>query len=45
MTNRKRISAIALLVLLAGGVIAPSADAAATRYITVSAQGLSLIHI
>ncbi len=39
MTTRKRISAIALLVLLAGGVIAPSADAAATRYITVSAQG------
>jgi len=39
MTTRKRISTIALLVLLAGGVIAPSADAAATRYITVSAQG------
>jgi uncharacterized protein YggE len=39
MTTRKRISAIALLVLLAGGVIAPSADAAATRYISVSAQG------
>jgi uncharacterized protein YggE len=39
MTTRKRISAIALLALLAGGVIAPSADAAATRYITVSAQG------
>ncbi len=39
MTTRKRISVITLLVLLAGGVIAPSADAAATRYITVSAQG------
>ena len=39
MTTRKRISVIALLALVAGGVIAPSADAAATRYITVSAQG------
>jgi len=39
MTTRKRISAIALLALVAGGLIAPSADAAATRYITVSAQG------
>lgn len=39
MTTRKRISVIALFALLAGGVIAPSADAAATRYITVSAQG------
>ena len=39
MTTRKRISVIALLAVLAGGVIAPSADAAATRYITVSAQG------
>jgi uncharacterized protein YggE len=39
MTTRNRISVIALLVLLAGGVVAPSADAAATRYITVSAQG------
>lgn len=39
MTTRKRISVIALLALLAGGVLAPSADAAATRYITVSAQG------
>ena len=39
MTTRKRISLIALLALVAGGVIAPSADAAATRYITVSAQG------
>jgi uncharacterized protein YggE len=38
MTTRKRISVIALLALVAGGVIAPSADAA-TRYITVSAQG------
>jgi uncharacterized protein YggE len=39
MTNRKRISAIALLALVAGGLIAPAADAAATRYISVSAQG------
>jgi uncharacterized protein len=39
MTIRKRISVIALLALVAGGLIAPSADAAATRYITVSAQG------
>ena len=39
MTTRKRISVIALIALVAGGVIAPSADAAATRYITVSAQG------
>ena len=39
MTTRKRISVIALLALVAGGVIAPFADAAATRYITVSAQG------
>ena len=39
MTTRKRISVIALFALVAGGVIAPSADAAATRYITVSAQG------
>ena len=39
MTTRKRISLIALLALVAGGVISPSADAAATRYITVSAQG------
>ena len=39
MTTCKRISVIALFALVAGGVIAPSADAAATRYITVSAQG------
>jgi uncharacterized protein YggE len=39
MTTRNRISVIALLTLVAGGLIAPSADAAATRYITVSAQG------
>jgi uncharacterized protein YggE len=39
MTTRKRISVIALFALVAGGLIAPSADAAATRYITVSAQG------
>jgi uncharacterized protein YggE len=39
MTTRKRISVIALLALVAGGFIAPSADAAANRYITISAQG------
>ena len=39
MTTRKRISLIALLSIAVAGVIAPSAHAAATRYITVSAQG------
>ena len=39
MNTRKRISVIALLVASIAGVIAPSANAAATRYITVSAQG------
>lgn len=39
MTTRKRISLIALLSIAVAGVISPSAHAAATRYITVSAQG------
>jgi len=38
MTTRTRISLIALLAALVS-VVAPTADAAATRYITVSAQG------
>ena len=39
MNTRKRISIIVLLVASIASVIAPSANAAATRYITVSAQG------
>ncbi|CAN1526955.1 COG2968 Uncharacterized conserved protein [Candidatus Nanopelagicaceae bacterium] len=39
MTTRKRISVIALLMTVATGVLSPAAEAAATRYITVSAQG------
>lgn len=39
MTTRKRISVIALLMAAVTGVVAPSANAAATRYITVSSQG------
>jgi uncharacterized protein YggE len=39
MTTRKRISLIALLTIAVAGVITPAAEAAATRYITVSAQG------
>jgi len=39
MTTRNRIPVIAVLILAIVGVIAPSAEAAATRYITVSAQG------
>jgi uncharacterized protein YggE len=39
MNNRKRISVMALLVICVAGIVAPSANAAATRYITVSAQG------
>ncbi len=39
MTTRKRISVIALLMTVAAGVLSPAAEAAATRYITVSAQG------
>jgi uncharacterized protein YggE len=40
MTNRKRISVIALLMTVAAGVLSPAAEAAATRSITVSAQGV-----
>lgn len=39
MTTRTRIAVIALLLTLTAGLIAPAAEAAATRYITVSAQG------
>ncbi|CAN2245046.1 COG2968 Uncharacterized conserved protein [Candidatus Planktophila dulcis] len=39
MTTHKRISLIALLSIAVAAVITPSAHAAATRYITVSAQG------
>ena len=39
MTTRKRISVIALLMTVAAGVLSPAAEAAAARYITVSAQG------
>ena len=39
MRNRNRIPVIAVLILAIVGVVAPSANAAATRYITVSAQG------
>ena len=39
MTTRTRISAIALVITVAAGILAPAANAAATRYITVSAQG------
>ncbi len=40
MTTRKRISVITLLMTVAAGVLSPAAEAAATRYITVSAQGV-----
>jgi len=39
MRNRNRLPVIALLIAAFVGVIAPSANAAASRYITVSAQG------
>ena len=39
MTTRKRISVIAVLIALASGVLAPASEAAASRYITISAQG------
>jgi len=39
MKTRNRIRVIALLIIAIVGVVAPSANAAATRYITVSAQG------
>jgi uncharacterized protein YggE len=40
MTTRRRISIIALLMTLAAGALSPAAEAAASRYITISAQGL-----
>ncbi len=40
MTTCKRISVIALLMTVAAGILSPAAEAAATRYITVSAQGV-----
>lgn len=39
MTTRKGISVIALLVTITAGIISPAASAAASRYITVTAQG------
>ena len=39
MKTRNRIPVIALLIIATVGLVAPSANAAATRYITVSAQG------
>ena len=39
MNTRTRISVIFLVIASIAGLIAPSANAAATRYITVSAQG------
>ena len=39
MTTRKRISAIAALTIAMAAVIAPSAQAASSRYITVTSQG------
>jgi len=39
MTNRTRIPVIALLAIAVAAMLSPTANAAATRYITVSAQG------
>ena len=39
MTTRKRISVIAILMSVAAGTLVPAAEAAASRYITISAQG------
>ena len=39
MTTRKRISAVALVMTVVAGLFTPAAEAAATRYVTVSAQG------
>jgi len=39
MTNRTRIPVIALLVIAVAAMLSPTANAAAIRYITVSAQG------
>ena len=39
MTTRSRISTLAVLTLVISALVAPSANAAATRYITISSQG------
>ena len=39
MTTRSRISTLAVLTLAIAALVAPSANAAATRYITISSQG------
>jgi uncharacterized protein YggE len=39
MTTRSRISTLAVLTLTIAALVAPSANAAATRYITISSQG------
>lgn len=39
MKTRRRISVIALTIIALAGAVLPAANAAATRYITVSAQG------
>jgi uncharacterized protein YggE len=39
MTNRRRISTLAVISLALVALVAPSANAAATRYITISSQG------
>ena len=39
MTTRSRISTLAVLTLALAALVAPSANAAATRYITISSQG------
>ena len=39
MTTRKRISLLAVLTIAIAGLIAPSANAAASRYITITSQG------
>lgn len=39
MTTRKRISVIAILMTLAAGTLTPAAEAATSRYITITAQG------
>ncbi len=39
MTTRSRISTLAVLTLAIAAFVAPSANAAATRYITISSQG------
>ena len=39
MTTRSRISTLAVITLALAALVAPSANAAATRYITISSQG------